>query len=119
MESRTKRQKALLAEYRNQAKKMGAYCIFNTENKKRFIGTSRDIEARLNRHRFALKTNTEQLSPDLQADWNLQGADVFEFTVLDTIEPPENPEYNPSEDLLVLEQLWLEQLKPFAPNGYN
>lgn len=114
-------QKQLTREYKKQPKKIGAYCIRNTENQKCFIGISRDIDARLNRHRFALKSNTEELSPALQEDWNQFGAERFEFVALETIEPPKDLEgpYDPSEDLLVLEQLLLEQLKPYVPEGYN
>lgn len=119
MSTPRERQKALTREYRKQPKLFGAYCIRNTVSQKCYVGVSRDIEARLNRHRFALKTNTESLSAELQEDWNELGPEMFEFTVLDTIEPSDDPNYDPSEDLQVLEQLWLDQLKPFAPDGYN
>ena len=115
MESRTERQKHLVQEYKKKPKEVGAYCIRNTQNQKCFIGVSRDIKARLNRHRFALRSNSEQLCAELQDDWNKLGAEMFEFTVLDTIEPPGDPDYDPTEDLVVLEQLWFEQLNP----GYN
>lgn len=121
MESPKERKKLLVQEYKKQPKKMGAYCIRNTQSQKCFIGISRDIDARLNRHRFALRTNTEDLCPELQDDWNSLGAEVFEFAILDTITPPAGREfdYDPTEDLLVLEQLWLEQLNTYVPHGYN
>lgn len=119
MSAAKERQKALAREYRKQPKKIGAYCIRNTSSQKCFVGISRDLDARLNRHRFALRSNSETLSDDLQEDWNASGADMFEFVVLDTIEPPDDPDYDPGEDLLVLEELWFEQLQPFTPHGYN
>ncbi len=119
MKTRTARQKHLIQEYKRQPKKIGAYCIRNLKTQKCFVGVSRDIDARLNRHRFALQSNTEHLCGELQADWNELGAEQFEFTVIDTIQPSEEPGYDPTDDLLVLEQLWLEQLDPFVPNGYN
>ena len=121
MKSPKDRQKYLIQEYKKQPKKMGAYCIRNTQNQKCFVGVSRDINARLNRHRFSLRSNSEHICVELQEDWNELGEEAFEFTVLDTIEPPKNREleYDPTEDLLVLEQLMLEQLKPFIPHGYN
>tara|TARA_R110002072_G_scaffold50835_1_gene136418 strand:- start:11544 stop:11918 length:375 start_codon:yes stop_codon:yes gene_type:complete len=121
MSSRTEREKFLVEEYKRQPKKIGAYCIRNTQSQKCYVGVSRDVDARLNRHRFALRSNTENLSAELQQDWNKLGAEMFEFTILDTIEPPKDLEldYDPSEDLIVLELLWLEQCKSFAPNGYN
>lgn len=107
---RSAREKQLIAEYKKQPKKMGAYCIHNTQNDKRYVAISRDIDARFNRHRFALRTGTEDVSRELQADWNEQNGERFEFLVLDTLEPPEDPNYDPTEDLLVMEELWLEQL---------
>jgi len=119
MDSRKARQKSLVQDYKKQPKKLGAYCIRNTSNAKCFVGVSRDLDARINRHRFELSSNSEHVSTDLQDDWNRQGAEVFEFTILDTLEPSDNPQYDPSADLEVLEQLWLEQIKPFMPHGYN
>jgi hypothetical protein len=55
----------------------------------------------------------------LQKDWNELGADAFVFEVLDTLTPPERPDYDPSDDLRALEQLWLDKLKPFGDRGYN
>ena len=119
MDSRKTRHKTLVQNYKRQPKKLGAYCIRNTSNSKCFIGVSRDLDARMNRHRFELRQNSEHVSADLQNDWNSQGAEAFEFTILDTIEPPDDPQYDPSDDLEVLEQLWLDQLNPFIPHGYN
>ncbi|XOV83063.1 MAG: GIY-YIG nuclease family protein [bacterium] len=118
MDSRKAQQKNLIQNYKKQPKKLGAYCIRNTANSKCFVGVSRDLDARINRHRFELRCNSEHVSAELQEDWNNQGSDVFEFTILDTIEPSDDPRYDPSEDLMVLEQLWLEQLRPFMPHGY-
>jgi group I intron endonuclease len=119
MDSRKAHQRALAQDYKKQPKKLGVYCIRNTSNSKCFIGVSRDLDARMNRHRFELRQNSEHVSADLQNDWNSQGAEAFEFTILDTIEPADDPQYDPSEDLEVLEQLWLDQLNPFTPHGYN
>ncbi len=119
MDSRKARQKSLVQDYKKQPKKLGAYCIRNTTNSKCFVGVSRDLDARINRHRFELRSNSEQVSTELQRDWNTLGPDGFTFTILDTIEPPDTPQYDPTEDLQVLEQLWFEQLEPFAPDGYN
>ena len=114
------KRKELSHEYKRTPKRMGAYSILNKRNQKQFVGISRDVEARLNRHRFMLKTNTLRDNDELQADWNAQGADAFEFSVLETLEPPEDTTgFNPDEDLAVLERLWIDQLNPISPNGYN
>lgn len=119
MDSRKAHQKSLVQDYKKQPKRLGAYCIHNKSNAKCFVGVSRDVDARINRHRFELRSNSEHVSADLQNDWNSQGPEAFEFNILDTIEPSDAPQYDPSEDLQVLEQLWLEQLNPFIPHGYN
>ena len=119
MDSRKTRQKSLVQDYKKQPKKLGAYCIRNTSNGKCFVGPSRDLDARINRHRFELRCNSEHVSAQLQDHWNSLGPEVFDFTILDTIDPPDEPQYDPSADLEVLEQLWLEQLNPFTPHGYN
>jgi group I intron endonuclease len=109
----------MIREYKKRPKKIGVYCIRNAITQKCFVGISSDLDARLNRHRFALRSNSEHVAIELQQDWNLLGEENFEFSILDTIEPPEDPDYDPSDDLQVLEELWMEQLNPFLPDGYN
>ena len=45
--------------------------------------------------------------------------EAFEFEILDTLTPPERPDYNPKDDLKALEALWLDRLSPFGERGYN
>ena len=40
-----------------------------------------------------------------------QGVETFEFKVLDTLKPKEEPGWDPGEDLKALESMWLEELK--------
>jgi len=115
----TERQRALVSQYKRTPKTMGVYCIRNVNTDRCFVAASRDVQARFNRHRLELKTKAERCSDALQQDWNEQGADAFEFTVLDELEPTTEPDYDPTEDLQVLEALWLEKLQPFVPAGYN
>lgn len=35
------------------------------------------------------------------------------------LKPLDIPEYNPSDDLNVLEEKWLEKLQPYDPEGYH
>jgi len=55
----------------------------------------------------------------LTIDWNQFGPDVFRFEVLDTLDPPDVPDYDPTDDLKVLEELWINKLAPFGVAGYN
>ncbi len=113
------RQRELIEQYKKTPKQMGVYRIRNLANDRCFVAASRDIRARFNRHRMELKTGVERLSAELQEDWHKLGAGAFAFEVLDELEPADDPDYNPAEDLAVLENLWLEKLQPFSPAGYN
>jgi group I intron endonuclease len=110
--------KALMREYKETPRPMGVYQIRNTANGKLLVGTSVNLPAILNRHRAALRMGSHQ-NRGLQKDWAEFGPDAFEFEVLDTLAPPERPDYKPSDDLKALEQLWLDKLSPFGERGYN
>lgn len=112
------RRKALVDAYRRTPKDMGVYAIRNTVSGKLYVAASRDLRARINRHRMDLKTRSERVA-GLQDDWNRLGAEAFEFEILDRLEPLDDPAYDPGEDLEVLEQLWLDKLKPYGDRGYN
>jgi len=101
--------KALVREYKESRRPMGVYRIRNLASGRALIGTSTDLPSILNRHRAQLRLNAHP-GRALQADWNEFGADAFAFEVLDTLQPPEDMSYDPSEDLRVLEALWRERL---------
>jgi len=52
-------------------------------------------------------------------EWREFGPEMFEFTVLEILDQSKVVSSNPAEDLLVLEELWLEKLKPYGERGYN
>lgn len=119
MTSESSRRKQLKRTYLETPRTMGAYVIRCTLTDKAYVGVSRDVNARLNRHRFMLNNSSEELA-DLQADWNGLGADAFEFAVLEVLEPPQDqPSYDPSDDLETLLRLWCDELQTYAPAGYN
>ena len=39
--------------------------------------------------------------------------------VVDYLEPKEDPGYDYTKDLMVLEEMWVEKLQPFDEKGYN
>ena len=63
----------------------------------------------LNRQRFQLEHGSHA-DKELQRDWNELGADAFTFESLDQIEPL-NEDRDPSDDLRVLLQMWLDKLR--------
>jgi len=120
MDNKTKkRQKELLEQYKKTPKQMGAYCIRNRKNGRVFVGCSRDIRARFNRHRMELKMQADRSSAALQADWLSFGADAFELDLLEELVPLDDLGYDPGEDLAELESLWIEKLNSQSPAGYN
>ncbi len=111
--------KEMTRKYKETRRDMGIYRIRNIANGKCFLGASRNLAARISRHRFELGVGSESIA-GLQHDWNEHGAEAFEFAVVDVLEPPkDDPLYDPKGDLLALEAVWLEQEKPFGDRGYN
>ena len=101
--------KALIREYKQRRPPMGVYRIHNTITGRALVAASRDLPSILNRHRAQLGMGGHS-SRALQADWLEHGPGSFVFEVLDTLTPPDRPDYDPLADLTVLEDLWLERL---------
>lgn len=110
--------KALSQQYKQTPRTMGVGAVRNTASGKALVVTSRNLPAILNRQRAQLRLNAHP-NRALQTDWNTLGPDVFEFVVLDTLAPKDAPDYDPTDDLRTLEELWLEKLTPFEPAGYH
>ncbi|MBX3024242.1 GIY-YIG nuclease family protein [bacterium] len=97
---------------------MGVYCVRNTVNGKALVGVARDVPGKLNSHRAQLRMRAHR-NPALQRDWDAFGADAFVFEALDLLTPTATPGYDPTDDLRLLEELWLEKLRPWDERGYN
>jgi hypothetical protein len=111
--------KALIREYKESRRPMGVFRVLNTASGKAFVGASVDVPSMLNRVRTQLRLGGHP-NRALQRDWNALGADAFTFEVLDTLTPPDDqPDYDPADDLRVLEALWLDRLSPYDERGYN
>jgi len=110
--------KELIRKYKETRRPIGIFRVHNTLADKSFVGTSRDLPSMLNRQRFQLAHGSHP-NRALQQEWNQLGPEAFAFEVLDTLEPPEKPDWDPSDDLRVLERLWLEKLRPYGERGYN
>ena len=110
--------KARIREYKKTPRPMGVYRVRNTVNGKSLVGSSVDLPAMLNRQRAQLKMGAHS-NRTLQKDWSEFGPEAFEFEVLDTLKPPDQPDYDPTGDLRVLEEMWLDKLSPFDERGYN
>jgi len=107
--------KALIRRYKETPRPMGIFRVHNTVSDRSYVGASRDLPSVLNRERFWLSHGSHPNRP-LQEDWNHSGPTAFVFEVLDTLSPADRSASEVSEDLAVLEQLWLEKL---GERGYN
>jgi hypothetical protein len=110
--------KALIRQYKETPRPVGVFRVRNTVNGKSLVGASTDVPSMLNRQRAQLRLGVHH-NRALQADWNALGEEAFAFEVLDTLAPPEQPDWDPSDELRVLEALWLERLSPYGDRGYH
>ena len=110
--------KELKKAYKQTIQPMGIYQIKNKVNGKIFIGWTKNIKGKFNSIQFQL-TNGSFIINSLQEDFNKYGFDNFSYDVLDQLEPNEDPAYDYTNDLVTLEELWLEKLQPFDDKGYN
>ena len=101
--------KALIREYKQRRPPMGVYRIQNTITGNALVAAGTDLPSKLNMHRAQLSMGGHS-SKVLQADWQQHGQGSFVFEILDTLTPPEQPDYDPLDDLTVLEDMWLEKL---------
>jgi hypothetical protein len=98
-----------IRSYQDTPRPMGVYRVNSTASGHGVVDASRDLTAILNRHRAQLDFGGH---PDktLQREWDALGADAFVFEVLDTLEPSDDPDYDPTDDLQELLEMWRERL---------
>jgi group I intron endonuclease len=106
-------------KYKQTVQPMGVYQIRCTANGKIFIGSSKNLPGKFNSLKFQLKMGSYFPLAELQSDYAQYGEEKFSFEVLDYLEPKEDPLYDYSDDLAVLEDLWVQKLQPFGEKGYN
>jgi len=83
--------------------KIGIYMILNKVNGKRYIGSSKNVRKRKNRHFSELRRDVHK-NRKLQNSFNKYGEDKFEFKLLE--------EVSDEKDLIVREQVFINELKP-------
>src|SRR5690242_7492473 len=109
--------KALIRSYKETRRPMGVYRVRNVRDGRSLVRASVDLPAALNRERTQLAFGGHR-NVELQRDWNALGPDAFAFEVLDTLTAlDDQPSYDPSEDLKVLEALWHERLHSLGVVG--
>lgn len=113
-----KSKKDIKREYKEREKPAGVFQVKNTVNCKVLLGSSQNLEGPLNGHKFMLSIGSHR-NKVLQQEWNEYGADKFIFEILETVKVKDDPNFNLSDELTLLEQIWLEKLQPFGERGYN
>ncbi len=110
--------KEKIREYKSTPRPMGVYQIRNCENGRLLVGSSQNLPSIMNRFRMELSMGTCR-NRALQNDWNEFGESTFEFETLELLEPLDDSDYNPEDDLEYLLETWLEKLSPYEGKGYN
>lgn len=108
----------LKQSYRERERPAGVFQVKNTATGRALLGSSLNLDGALNRHRFMLTIGAHP-NKELQADWSSHGPDAFVFEVIDVVKVSDAPGFKPSDELALLEQIWIEELQPFGERGYN
>jgi group I intron endonuclease len=104
--------------YRERQKPAGVFQVKNIVNGKILLGSSLNLEGPLNSHKFMLSIGKHR-NEVLQKEWIEYGADKFVFEILEVVKVKDDPNFNLNDELTLLEEIWLEKLKPFGDRGYN
>jgi len=113
-----KSQQEIKREYKERKKPAGIFQVKNTANGKVLLGSSLNLEGPLNGHKFMLSIGRHR-NETLQKEWNEYGPGQFVFEILEVVKIKDDPNFNLSDELTLLEQIWLEKVQPFGERGYN
>ena len=108
----------LRRSYKETPRQAGIFQIKNRRTGRVFLGSSTNLHGPLNRLRFELSMGSHDNSA-LQNDWNQFGPDAFLFEILEVVKPSTDPAFCLADELTLLEQIWLEKLRPLGEPGYN
>jgi len=102
--------KELIRKYKDTPRPAGVYRVIHKPSGRTLLGTSPDAPAMLNRIVAQLGWDSFP-NKEMQADWNQDGEEAFEFEVVDLLPPPEEPGSDNKADLDTLLELWTDKLK--------
>ncbi|MCJ7790491.1 MAG: GIY-YIG nuclease family protein [Candidatus Atribacteria bacterium] len=110
--------KELKKQYTQTTQPMGVYQVKNLANGKIFIDSGQNVPGKINSCKFQL-SNGSHMNKALQEDFNKFGLDNFSFEIIELLEPKEDAKMDYTDDLKMLEEIWIEKLQPFDERGYN
>ena len=111
------KQAVLKREYKETRQLPGVYAIRNEKTGRFFVGSSRNVNARINRHKASLSFGSEEIS-ELMSDWKEYGRDSFTFEVLETLDGEYESDKELSDELSLLEQMWTEKYAQGGGGSY-
>lgn len=101
-------QAAVKREYKESTPAAGVYRIRNEKTGRIFIGSSLNVNARINRHKASLFFGSEEV-PELGPDWKKYGQESFTFEVLEVLEGEYDSDDERKNDLTLLERMWTDK----------
>jgi hypothetical protein len=104
--------------YKETPKQAGIFRIKNLTSGDILLGSSTNLHGPLNKHRFLLTIGKHD-NQALQRDWNRLGADSFAFEIIEVVKTTDDPTFDLGDELALLEQIWLEKLRPLGQPAYN
>lgn len=117
-EETTMDRKEAIHKYKTTIQPKGIYQIRNLKNGKIFIGSAKDLRGRINSNKFQLRVGSH-MNKEMQKDFNEIGEEGFSFDILDHLKPNDDLNYDYTEDLKILEKMWLKKIQLYNEKGYN
>ncbi len=111
------RKKEMKRQFKEAKTVAGVFQIKNTQNQKVFLGSTINLKS-LNGKIFQLEMDSHP-NKALQKEWNEYGKKAFVIEVLEVLKKKEDDFTAPADALKLLEEKWLDKLKPYGEQGYN
>lgn len=109
--------KELVRRYKETPRPAGVYRVVHRSSGRTLLGASPDTRAMLNRIQAQLSLDSHP-NKQLQADWDADGKDGFEFEVVDLLPPSVDPGRDVTDELETLLESWREKLGVKAERLY-
>lgn len=108
----------LKRQYLDTACRAGVYAIRNQLTGRVLVGSSTNVQAALNRHRFELRQASHR-NRLLSHDWSVHGESSFSFDILDTVKPDPDRKVDIARELDELLALWRQELSCSSERDYE
>ena len=111
------RQAELKLAYKMNPPAMGIFAIRHIKTGKALVGSSRNVDGILNRHRFNLHFGKHP-NRSLQDDWHKFGEKSFSFELLEVLVPRDDPAFDVETELGRALVRWQQTFPPGDANSY-